>query len=76
MRNQKQKSPGATSLKKVKKKLTNILARGCIAMSDELKPLDQFFPFPETWKIVEPNRVSNDIMMFCDATRSALIKVV
>ena len=76
VRNQKQKYSGATSLKKAKKKLTNILARGCIAMSDELKPHNQFFPFPKTWKIVESNWVSNDIMMFYDDTRSALNKVV
>ena len=54
----------------MKKKLANVLARGYISLSDDIKLLTYFFPVPKTWKIKVSKRVPGDIRMVYDVTRS------
>ena len=73
---QKQHSPESGSFQKVKTKLSKVLARGYIMLSSEVKSFIQFFPVPKTWKVEGSKRVTDDIRMVYDATRSGLNKAV
>ena len=67
---QKQSSPDALSFKKVKKKLRKVLDRGYITLVEDVKSLTHFFPDPNNWKVVDGKRLSDDIRMVYDTTRS------
>ena len=73
---QKQHSPESGSFQKVKTKLSKVLARGYIMLSSEVKSFTHFFPVPKTWKVEGSKRVTDDIRMVYDATRSGLNKAV
>ena len=53
----------------MKKKLTNVLARDYISLSDDIKLLTHFFSVPKTWKITVSKRVPGDIRVVYDSIR-------